>query len=638
MNLISKALLGCLVLFSMSNLEAGFAKQVGPVIKISPPVGFPDPVYNNLKGVMDDTFQQPFYPVITGRNSPFPDNYLARVVANFNTYTGGGLRINPLDDQIILTTFAQNRFRDRNGIFFRFGLQGILARSEDGGLSWSYGKPIESILSLGGTISQQIGLGPQYDKCGTLYATGGFGDMHVNPPRTVPEQGFVFTRSFNDGKTWEAPRIIYSGVPDTVFVNNEGFELTGSGLTIDPANSQHLHFALETIFWPTTFYGSLYYFTSKDGGDTFTTPREIYNMVKDPVWVREHFSASYAAQAIIDNDPNYALYGGQALRENNIIVVDQNVLLMPMVRYYPQQGATTYTQSPEDSFTDIAFARSLNNGKTWCKVAGETDQFVFAFSHDPQGASAETSIQIFDGANNLPVVVSPYTERVYTAHMAGNPASDPDPTRQQFFPYIVLSRSLDKGATWSHDVQINVTPNNLSSNHVNNFDRQQALNPNMIMTKDGTLVVGYYDFRNWEGQTGEDRFTTPLNVDAWLALYRETDDPFGGNTGVGLDFIEEIRVTPQSFNGRITLNTNVPSTPPPVGFIAGSNYNSATGGGLGLAVNQRNELLVTFAMNNPYNFQDLKPLTIGYEGIRIDLNNRINTFLVKYQFPKPSNQ
>ena len=37
---------------------------------------------------------------------------------------------------------------------------------------------------------------------------------------------------------------------------------------------------------------------------------------------------------------------------------------------------------------------------------------------------------------------------------------------------------------------------------------------------------------------------------AWLAVYKETDNPKGGSTGVGLDFVGEIRLTPQSFNAR----------------------------------------------------------------------------------------
>ena len=108
----------------------------------------------------------------------------------------------------------------------------------------------------------------------------------------------------------------------------------------------------------------------------------------------------------------------------------------------------------------------------------------------------------------------------------------------------------------------------------------------MTRTNDGYLVVSYYDFRNWTGMPGENVHTTPLQTDAWLAVYRETDDPRGGSTGVGLDFVEEIRLTPQSFNARF-------GTQSPTGFATG------TPEGMDMAVNSGNQLFVLFSTTSP---------------------------------------
>lgn len=44
-------------------------------------------------------------------------------------------------------------------------------------------------------------------------------------------------------------------------------------------------------------------------------------------------------------------------------------------------------------------------------------------------------------------------------------------------------------------------------------------------------------------------------MDAWLAIYQEVKDPRGGSTGIGLDFVEEIRLSEESYiaqNGPFT--------------------------------------------------------------------------------------
>jgi hypothetical protein len=616
----SVILLSGMMMTSSSNLNASPIFQITDTpIRISPIPNLvnQDPVVANLQTVMDDFFQQPYFP------GGVP--YLDPIVLSYNTFLGGNLTINPLDNREILTVFAQNNFRDRSGVFYGSLLTSTLASSNDGGVSWNYGAPIEQTISLGGTISQVVGLSPIYAKNGKLYAIGSYYDTHVNVPNALPQQGILFSHSEDNGVTWANPIKLITSDVNSLFIAASGVGITGATLLPDPQHAKHVHIGFSSIVYPTTFFGSAFYLHSHNGGFSFHGPDEIYNMVDDPDWQAQHFDA-----ALITNPPSnqsnfYPQYGGQALVTGNFVVVDKDVLLLPIFRSYPQQGSTVYTQSPADSYSDRGVVRSFDNGESWSPIAGVAQQTIFAMAHDPAGPQI-SSIISFDGSLNQPTVYSPFTGRVYMAYMASNPSSSNDPLIQQFYPRIVLNTSNDQGASWSGAVQINATPVDIST------ARQQAFQPNMAISKDGYVVVAYYDLRNWYGSTNEDPLTTPLNVDAWLAIYRETPHHYDGSTGVGLDFVEEIRLTPASFNGRITLFTDSTDT------ITGSNYNSIAPNGIGLAFNENNELLVTFGMNNPINLPSAASITTDYLGVHLDPNNRSNVFLHRIKFPNPSNR
>lgn len=601
----SLALLSVCILATNLNLNAAsYPKPVGPLQRISPAPGFPDPTFVNLIAVADNWYQLPIYPGLT----PYPSNYLGGVRAQFNTYRGGGPTINPTNDKIIVTNFSQNFWFDStftyipivNGTYFQ-------GRSLDGGLSWSYGQPFEPVIPLGGTISQSIiSFNFAYTKCGKLYSSARFQDMQVNPPNAIPVNGIIYNFSNDNGLTWSAPQIIYQNNFDLALLTpGVGFE--GLALEIDPVNEDLIHVVFTDLVQPSTFYGNLFYFESRNGGISWTTPKQIYSMVNDPLWQKEHFDPAFTS------DPNYFIYGGQTFNSHSIFLhVDENIILTPVIRAYPIKGSTTYTQNTAgvfDTIYDRAVIRSFDNGKTWSQIAGATEPYYFPFAHDPV-TGVIPSIFIFGGSENEAIVYSPITGRLYMAYMAGNPSSSTDPLVILGNPYILLSASSDNGATWTKPIQINLTPKDIP------IENQQAFQPNLILTQDGSLVVGYYDFRNYNG--GSDP-NASLNTDAWLAVYKETSEANGGSTGVGLDVVKEIRLTPQSYNARITLNSSLHSAASPIGF----------------AVNQNNQLFVTFGMTNQNSPSNI---TTGYRGMTLDTNNRSNVFLQRYQFPKPSNE
>lgn len=614
------------------------AIPVGKPKRISPKPGpkNPDPILSNLVKVMNNHYQPPVY--LGGT----PD-YLSEIILQTNTYTSiNSIVINPVDDKIMCIQIGQNLIYDY-GFLFPFGSTfnivtigtNTFALTKDGGKTWDYLPPIQQIIPLGGKISQIINasLGPglylQYTKEGQLRASGnGFFDMVANPPHKVPLTGFLFTTSENNGKTWAPPEIVLTSKVDWWIIGGP-FAATGKGVrefytTTDPAESKLIHASTMKPIFPDLLFGNLFYFRSTNGGKSFSKPKKVYSMIDDPVWLAEHFDPNF-------NDPTYLKFGGFSLSSAHPVVVNQNIVLLPIQRRYPKKGSPTYTGSPTDTNFDQAVVRSCNRGKSWQRVAGATNQYLGSAGvidpgfEDPffngQGLFFGVTFQIASP------IVSPFTGRLYLTFDAGNPNSFSDPIEASFFPFILAASSNDNGTTWTPNVQVNRTPNN------GTFGSQQAFGHSAIMTRDGHYVVAYYDFRNWTGHPGEDVLTTPLQTDVWIDIYKEVEDPRGGSTGIGLDFVEEIRVTPKSFDARIMgAKANIP----PIPFYGiGGFYLNTTLEGLGMSVNNRNELFVVFSMTNESNPANI---SVGYRGLVIDTNNRGNIFMQRYQFPRPSNQ
>ena len=131
--------------------------------------------------------------------------------------------------------------------------------------------------------------------------------------------------------------------------------------------------------------------------------------------------------------------------------------------------------------------------------------------------------------------VNPKNGFLYVAYQSSEFRSD---QLQQ----IGLVTSRDGGKTWSGGVQVNRTPANAAN--------PQAFAPFVAVTKNGRVGVLYFDFRK------DDRLDpSQTNMDAWLAIYQEVEDPNGGSTQKGLDFVKEIRLSKVSYiaqNGPLT--------------------------------------------------------------------------------------
>lgn len=622
----STILLSGILTLSGSFLEASsMPVPLGPPERLSPIPGpaNPDPILQNLVLVMDNHYQPPYYP------GGAPD-YLSQIYYISNYYITNLMNFNPCNDKIMHVSFGQNFILDLTGTFYPFTIgSNAYATSFDRGRTWNLGPPIEQIIPLGGDISQIVNtsLGPGlinfYGKNGKLYAAGWAGfDMIANPPATNPQANLLLTTSDDNGKTWDNPKIFLSSNIDFWWLPSQNgvgpFEFY---ITPQPSNPEFIH---STTFFPlyanaSTLLSNLFYRRSKDGGETFEPYRQVYSMINDPVWRSKYFDPNFPFAI-------YFIYGGFLLSSGYPIQFDDNTLLLPIQRRLPQTEFQVI-------HADQAIVKSLDNGNTFSKIAGATEQYLSVVGvHDP-GFTNPNAGQIVNGVLSFPFfqdvtfqwgtpLVSPVTGRLYLTYEAIDPLLS-DFSTGDLIDHVLLSVSADKGDTFFPAVQINQTPKNISAG------AQQAFAHNAVITQDGYYVLAYYDFRNWTGFPGESIETTPLPTDAWLDVFRETEDPRGGSTGVGLDFVGEYRLTKDSFDARIiNLNTSIPYLTP---FI------TLTPQGIGLTVNNNNELFVVFSTQSSEGVSPAN-ISLGYRGMTIDQNPYMTSFLQRFKFANVSNQ
>ena len=134
----------------------------------------------------------------------------------------------------------------------------------------------------------------------------------------------------------------------------------------------------------------------------------------------------------------------------------------------------------------------------------------------------------------------------------GNGIISSSPLVSQFYPNIQLTVSADAGNTWSVPIRASRTPIDF-----NNLGASQSFNGNVAVTEDGYVGVVYYDYRNFTACEP----ATSVPTDVWLDIYEELSDPTGGPYGNGLKFVQEVRLTPTSFNAANAISFPAPEVP-----------------------------------------------------------------------------
>jgi hypothetical protein len=196
--------------------------------------------------------------------------------------------------------------------------------------------------------------------------------------------------------------------------------------------------------------------------------------------------------------------------------------------------------------TDIAVVRSQDQAANWnvtatvivpnTDFAGNGDAvqinpvvFTGGYIYDGDGNPVDGNGTFLRTGNQVgSFTVNPKNGFLYTVYQTGQFRSD-------FLTQIGLTTSRDGGYTWSDRVRINQTPQDAPN--------PQAFTPFVAVTEEGYVGVLYTDFRKDNVPVPNDAPET--KTDTWLAIYKEVEGP--GSTGIGLDFVQEVRLSKRSY-------------------------------------------------------------------------------------------
>lgn len=444
------------------------------------------------------------------------------------------IAVNPKHKKRIVAAWQQDRIS--NGAALETGI----SYSCDGGKTWHNSKVPFQVCE--GGISQRCGDDwLSYSADGErLYLCAAVLNA-TQEPGTIKQSGVVVSISKDDGATWSKPRYLFSSMgyisePTQQFANSDK-----TSITADPNHSKRA-IAVWANFNPSaSSHGVAEGSYTTDGGEHWSAVQQVYDPFPD---LTQH-GLSNGIQNDNSASDNVVVILPEKCREKSRLSGDW---LDFTVRVYARPNATD-SQYTNDAFplkytlTDIALVRSKNHGRTWepnatVAVPAFVNNKVFTGGYTYDGAGNITGGvgSLMRNDQTVPSYnVNPHNGFLYVAYQSSAFRSD---QQQQ----IGLVTSRDGGHTWSTGAQVNRTPSKAAN--------PQAFGPFVAVTKKGRVGILYFDFRNDDKSD-----LAHTKMDAWLVIYQEVRDPQGGSTGIGLDFVEEIRLSEESYiaqNGPLT--------------------------------------------------------------------------------------
>lgn len=444
------------------------------------------------------------------------------------------IAVNPVNKKHIVAVWQQDRISNGGA------LNAAISYSNDGGKTW-HKSEVPFQVCLGGINQRSGDEWLSYSADGKrLYLCAAVLNA-TQEANTVNQFGVVVCISKDNGATWSQPRYLFSSMeflsdPTQQFANSDK-----TSITADPNNTKRAIAVWATFNPSASFHGNAQGSYTEDGGKTWSAVQQIYDPFPD--LTQQGLSNG------IQND-------NQA--SNNVVIIPRKKCkkkerlngdwLNFTVRVYAKPGATDM-QYTNDTFplqytlTDIAMVRSKNHGKNWepnatVVVPSFVNNRVYTggYTYNASGIITGGIGSLMRNDQTVPSYnANPKNGFLYVAYQSGNFRSD---QLQQ----IGLLTSRDGGNTWSKVVQVNRTPAQSSN--------PQAFAPFVAITRKGRVGILYFDFRNDDKSDANN-----TKMDAWLAIYQEVKDPQGGSTGIGLDFVEEIRLSEESYiaqNGPFT--------------------------------------------------------------------------------------
>jgi len=470
------------------------------------------------------------------------------------------IAVNPRNRCNIVASWEQDRIN--NGGSLELGI----AYTFDAGKTWQRTEIPLQICS-GGSFQRVSAVWLSFAADGsrvylTAYVFNRPGELSMHTQQTM-----VTCYSTDGGRTWSTP--VYLSPTRESIVQPLFPQDDKPAITADPNRVNNAYVVWDRFPSLPSGHSNTLISRTTDGGRTWSKLSLLYNPTPD-------LCATGLSNCIANDSQTI----------NNVIVVSPKLkpgskewyqdkwgdvtklqrlsgdLLNFTVRVYATPNATDEEYSNDSwpykfRLVDIVLVRSKDQGITWDKAAtiivpsprsniAYPLVYTGGYTYNANGSikggvgSLLRTGMIFPSFN-----VNPTNGFLYTVFMTST-------LRKDFLPQIGIATSRDGGHTWSKAVRINRTPQNCPN--------PQAFTPFVAITKDGYVGILYSDFRN---DTKENPHRT--NTDAWLAIYKEVQDPQGGSTGIGLQFVKEIRLSKESY-----VAQNGPTTT--VGIQVNGNY------------------------------------------------------------------
>lgn len=491
------------------------------------------------------------------------ESLLAQFVSGTTTTIFAGaavepsIAVNPKNPNKIVAAWQQGRIS--NGGALEIGT----AHSEDGGKTWKR-STIPLQLFAGGIIQRSSDSWLSYSADGKKVYLMALVFNATTDTNTLNQQGVIVSMSEDNGVNWGVPQFLSAS--EAAIDASLTFALDDkTAITADPNHRKNAYAVWTHFVDSITLHGTVFFSRTTDQGEKWSTSRQIYDATTDLL-----------LSGLSDGDPE-----GNTINSNVVVVLptqssneshchcsDSSTNVIPfagsllnfMTRQYLIPGAdiADYPDTfPSEATTanDIAFIRSVDLGVNWDSratiVAPLDNAVVFTGGYTYSGGVVTGGIGTLLRTENQLAAYSVNRSNgyLYAVYQTGLLRSDR-------LPQVALVTSRDGGSTWSTPVRVNRTPND----SVN----QQAFTPFVAVTDGGRVGILYFDFRN-DDKSNPDR----TNTDAWLAIYKEVSNPNGGDTGVGLEFVKEVRLTKKSFIAQNGPDTTSFTLSPAGNMVAG---------------------------------------------------------------------
>jgi len=447
--------------------------------------------------------------------------------------------VNPKHANHIVSAWQKHRISNGGAI------EAGIAFSKDSGKTWKTTKVPFQICDRG-IIQRVSDLWLTFSKDGKKVFLTALVINATQDINTMNQEGIVVTSSVDGGEKWSPPVFLSANQNTASTASSTPFD-DKSSITADRNHNNFIYDVWDEFDSGTSFHSSTFISRSKNGGESFLPHMLVYDPFPDLTaknksnGIQNDCNTSNNVVVCLPKAHNdshpFKHWTGHKAKEHRL----SGHLINFMGRQYAAPGATDAQYTADMwpfQFTrfDIALVRSNDFGKEWTtrakviKKIRVNQVFTGGYTYSATGqitGGVGTRIRTGENDNTPAYNVNPKNGFLYVVYQTGR-------FREDKLPQIAITTSRDGGHTWSRSVRVSRTPKHAAN--------PQAFTPFVAVTEDGRVGVLYYDLRH-DDKTDANK----TKIDAWLAIYQEVKHKHGGDTHVGLEFVEEVRLTEKSF-------------------------------------------------------------------------------------------